>query len=68
MFIDAVQQINSGNASAADFEHALASIGATYRTTAILEAGRRSLDEKTTIEILYEDSQHLCRPTGMRAK
>ena len=33
MFIDAVQQVNSGNAIADDYEEDLASIASTYRTT-----------------------------------
>jgi hypothetical protein len=45
-------------------EEGLATIAATYRTTAILEAGRRSLDAKATVRLLYEDSGDACRPTG----
>ena len=33
MFIDAVQQVNCGNAVAEDYEEDLASIASTYRTT-----------------------------------
>ena len=40
-------------------------IGHTYRTTAILEAGRRSLDECKTIVIAYNDPLHPCRPTDL---
>jgi D-galacturonate reductase len=65
-FIEAVQRVNSGAATADDYEEELASIASTYRTTAILEAGRRSLDEKRTIEIVYEDSNNPCRPTALR--
>ena len=43
-FIDAVQKINSGDATPADFNATLATIHTTYCTTAILEAGRLSLD------------------------
>lgn len=66
VFIDAVQRVNSGSAMASDYEEDLASIAATYRTTAILEAGRRSLDEKRTIHVVYGDESHPCRPTALR--
>lgn len=64
-FIDAVQQVNSGKATAADYEEELASVASTYRTTAILEAGRRSLDENRAISILYGDVFNPCRPTSL---
>ena len=64
-FIDAVQQVNSGKATAADYEEELASVASTYRTTAILEAGRRSLDESRAITILYGDVFNPCRPTSL---
>ena len=64
-FIDAVQQVNSGNAQVSDYDEELASIATTYRTTAILEAGRRSLDEKRTILIKYDDVAYPCRPTEL---
>lgn len=54
--MDAVRDVNSGVSRVEDFEHSLASIGSTYRTTAVLEAGRRSLDEKRTIRILYANA------------
>ena len=47
------------------FDHTLASVATTYRTTAILEAGRRSLDENKTITLQYEDPHDPCLPTGM---
>jgi len=58
-------QVNSGNAMAKDYEEDLASIASTYRTTAILEAGRRSLDEGRTVRIVYDDPAHPCRPTSL---
>ena len=64
-FIDAVQQVNSGKAAAADYEEELASVASTYRTTAILEAGRRSLDENRAISIVYGDVFNPCRPTSL---
>lgn len=39
----------------------------TLRTTAILEAGRRSLDSVgRPVEILYEHAVDPCRPTNLR--
>ena len=43
-FIDAVQSVHNGEAAAADFRNHLATIDDTMLVTAILEAGRRSLD------------------------
>jgi hypothetical protein len=57
--------VNSGKATTGDYEEELASVASTYRTTAILEAGRRSLDEKKAISILYGDAFNPCRPTAL---
>lgn len=43
-FIDAVSKVNAGEAVPEDFDHGLATIGTTFLTTAMLEAGRLSLD------------------------
>ena len=64
-FIDACREVNAGLAKVSDFDHSLASIATTARTTAILEAGRRSLDTKATIKIAYEDESSPCTPTGL---
>jgi D-galacturonate reductase len=64
-FIDAVQSCNSGAKQVFEYDEALASVATTFRTTAILEAGRKSLDEKKSIEILYEDKIDYCRPTAL---
>ena len=45
-FIDAVQAIQAGGATPEDFDGQLATIHTTYCTTAILEAGRLSLDNE----------------------
>ena len=68
VFIDAVRDINTGNKKVSDFDHSLASIATTYRTTAILEAGRKSLDENKTIIIEYDDNDPInkCRPKGFK--
>jgi D-galacturonate reductase len=64
-FIDACLRVNDGLASVESFDHQLATIGTTYRTTAILEAGRRSLDEGgRPIAIVYGDDAQPCTPTG----
>jgi D-galacturonate reductase len=43
-FVDAVEQVRSGLAAPADFRGGLATVEDTVLVTAILEAGRRSLD------------------------
>ena len=60
-----MQACNSGVKQVSEYDEALASVATTFRTTAILEAGRKSLDEKKTIEILYEDKTDWCRPTAL---
>eukprot|EP00904_Undaria_pinnatifida_P003744 jgi/Undpi1/13370/HiC_scaffold_8.g03029.m1 len=65
-FIDAVRQIEAGSATAETFDSSLATIGTTYLTTAILEAGRRSLDAKgRPFDITYEgEDKHI--PTDIK--
>lgn len=64
-FLDACIQINNGAATVESFDHQLATIGTTYRTTAILEAGRRSLNSGgLPITLLYSDEANPCIPTG----
>jgi D-galacturonate reductase len=66
-FIAAVNAIRSGKATARDYDHSLASVHTTYQTTAILDAGRKSLDAGgVPVEILYEDSARPFVPTGLR--
>ena len=57
--------MNCGNATPNDYDEDLASVASTYRTTAILEAGRRSLDENRAVKIIYSDPFHPCRPTEL---
>lgn len=54
VFVDAVNQIRDGHASVDDFHHSLATLEHTYRTTAILEAGRMSLDHQRAVKIIYD--------------
>ncbi|RYH22597.1 Gfo/Idh/MocA family oxidoreductase [archaeon] len=62
-FVKAVAAINWGEKTVRDYDHSLASLATTFRTTAILEAGRRSLDFKRPVQILYEDSSQPTLPT-----
>ncbi|KAH7104773.1 NAD(P)-binding protein [Auriculariales sp. MPI-PUGE-AT-0066] len=51
-FIDAAREVNAGKAKATDFDgHGLPTIANTVLTTAILHAGRISLDEKRAVYI-----------------
>lgn len=65
LFIAAAQQVTSGLASPRDFDSSLATIHSTFLTTAILHAGRMSLDaDGAAIEICYPEggpaSHHPC--------
>ena len=55
-FVEAAIAINSGDASTASFRKQLATIQDTAVVTAILEAGRRSLDAGKPIGIVYDDA------------
>ena len=65
VFVDAAIAINNGTASPSDFDNTLATVGTTYRTTAILEAGRKSLDNKCPVYIKYDDAANACMPTEL---
>ena len=55
-FVDAVQALKDGRATLDQLDaRGLPTLKNTIATTAILEAGRRSLDEKRTIEIKVQD-------------
>jgi len=55
-FVDAIRSIQSGDATPADYEGKLATIGTTQIMTAILEAGRRSLDsDGKAYKIKYDE-------------
>lgn len=69
VFIDAVAKLKTGCAAVADYDHSLASIATTYRTTAILEAGRMSLDQQRPVEIVYAtttDPAVACTPIELK--
>jgi D-galacturonate reductase len=66
-FIDAVNAINNGQAKWSDFDEVLATLNTTLRTTAILQAGRLSLDHHNRpVQLLYEDATHPCEPTNLQ--
>jgi D-galacturonate reductase len=64
--IDAAAECNAGSRSPGDFDGALATIGTTAGATAILEAGRRSLDQGgRPVDLVYpSDQSHV--PVGLR--
>jgi D-galacturonate reductase len=70
-FVDAVRAIRAGTAQPADFDARLPTVHATKLTTAVLEAGRRSLDANgAPVRILYGgagDGVHgpAFEPTGL---
>jgi D-galacturonate reductase len=67
-FVDAVAEINSGAKTAADFEGVLPTVGSIVGATAILEAGRKSLDwGGRPMELVYNSDDVHATPTGMRA-
>merc|ERR1712127_225892 len=66
-FVDAVADINAGKKKASDFDGVLPSIGTIVGTTAILEAGRLSLDAGCKpFELVYNSDDIYAVPIGMR--
>ncbi|SNX81488.1 probable NAD binding Rossmann fold oxidoreductase [Melanopsichium pennsylvanicum] len=57
-FVVAVTRINKGEKKAQDFDVVLPTIKDTVLTSAILEAGRRSLDLKKTIQIKLDKGEY----------
>jgi len=65
-FVDAVQAIESGKAAAKDFAGKLATVEETALVTAILEAGRKSLDDGGRVyQIEYDQAGQI---TGLSPK
>ena len=57
-FIDAARSVNAGQTSAAEYDkHGLPTIANTILTTAILHAGRISLDQKRSVGIKQVDGE-----------
>jgi len=63
-FVDAVQQLNKGDCQPSDFSNRLALAGETLFVTAILEAGRRSLDSGKPQQLVFDSRG---RPTGFES-
>ncbi|TFK57367.1 D-galacturonic acid reductase [Heliocybe sulcata] len=58
-FVDAARSVNAGSAKAQDFDaHGLPTIANTVATTAILHAGRMSLDEKRPVFIKTSNGEY----------
>ncbi len=56
-FIDAVRELNTARKLPADYDNTLATISTTIQATAILDAGRKSLDAGGhPCEIIYNDN------------
>ena len=57
-FVDAARSVNTGASKAEDFDaHGLPTIANTVLTTAILHAGRLSLDEKRPVYIKQQGNE-----------
>jgi len=57
-FIDAARSVNAGASKPSDYDkHALPTIENTVLTTAILNAGRISLDEKRPVDIKFSEGK-----------
>merc|ERR1712066_329151 len=65
-FVDAVNEVNSGKKKASDFDGTLLTISTIVGTTAILEAGRKSLDlGGVPFELAYSSDDVHAVPTSM---
>ena len=69
IFIDAVQKVNAGKCKPEFFDGKLPTITSTLGATAILEAGRRSLDSNgQPYDILYENEDDInAEPVALKA-
>jgi len=67
-FVEAAADINSGRKTPADFEGVLPTLSTIVGGTAIVEAGRRSLDSGgRAFELVYDSEDVHATPVGMRA-
>ena len=64
-FIEAVGAVINGEKQAGDFDGVLPTLATTAVSTAVLEAGRRSLDEGGKMEIRYGDPSCPSLPTAI---
>jgi D-galacturonate reductase len=68
-FIDAVAEVNAGKKKVSDFDGVIPTIGTIVGTTAILEAGRLSLDTGgQPVELVYDGDDVFATPTGIRLR
>ena len=66
-FVDAAREINAGGKAPSDFDHSLPTIHSTICSTAILEAGRRSLDNNgQPFEIVYKSDELGAEPLELK--
>ena len=65
-FVDAALRVNAGEVSAGEVDGVLATAATTLRTTAVLEAGRLSIDRAAPVEILYLDPAAPCTPSILK--
>jgi len=67
-FIDSVNKIRSGKATAEDFHDELATLRTTATCTAILEAGKRSLDNNGKAFLIKYDAENKAEPVDIQAE
>lgn len=60
-FVEAASAITKGSAKPSDFDTELPTGYSTLQVTAILEAGRKSLDENRVVTIIYDDQGEVDR-------
>lgn len=66
-FVRAAAEINAGSKTADDFDDELPTGRVTEAVTAILEAGRISLDNQgSKVALLYEDKKHRSKITSLQ--
>ena len=66
-FIVAAAAVQAGAATARDFDDKLATVHTTFQTSAILDAGRQSLDAGgASMALVYSDDAEPLRPTAIK--
>jgi D-galacturonate reductase len=63
-FVDGVAAVRAGEATVAELRDRLATADSTRQVTAILDAGRQSLDRGTPVAIVYDESSPF-EPVGL---
>jgi len=65
-FLRAAADVAAGRKSARECDAELATVHGTSQGTAILDAGRASLDAGgAPVDVLYDDAEHPLEPTGL---